>query len=249
MKRQQFVSLAGSLAAASLPLAATARAPFAPGASVAEPSLFTTAAVRPGDWVQYIMGSGVQYAKRIAFGRERTREGLLSYIETEIGGAGGSCNPNTVKKAYLRGADFGNLVTPHEALLFVQKAGTAYNLWGGPGGEPLSKRDATFWLLDESYFYVRRRATIAAIASDRVRLRHRTVDAQRITVEFPRAAAPALKRLTVWRSAAVPLGVVKMHAEIAGADPFELKLDFHGERYVSVVPMTLDELRALNPSN
>jgi len=48
---------------------------------------------KPGDWVRFVMGSGVEYQKQVGAGSEVTEHGALMYYETQVGTPGGSCNP------------------------------------------------------------------------------------------------------------------------------------------------------------
>ena len=88
----------GAITGALLPLEALAWQPYA-----------VLPAARSGLWIRYIMGFGVPYQKQIGFGVERTPIAERYFIETQVGMPGGSCNPNTMKKAYLRTRTFGSV--------------------------------------------------------------------------------------------------------------------------------------------
>jgi hypothetical protein len=252
--RARFITLLGTSALPVAALRTPAGATSAPavGQRVAQSALFaTTPAAQPRQWVQYVMGSGVQYLKRIGFGTETTGANDRHFIETQVGVPGGSCNPNTLKKAYLDGGSFGALMRPYAVQIYVVKSGTFFTTWAGNEGSTPIGNEQRLLLLDAAYLYAQGRpATVAAVSSQSVRAAGKTFDATRIKATFAPAKTsgdePSIKDMTLWLSPRVPLGVVRMEVGLAGIDPFTLHLDTYGAHYKSEVGMSLDEVKALD---
>ncbi len=198
--------------------------------------LGTLPPVAPRAWVQYVLGSGVRYLKRIGYGVEPTSLGKLAFIETQIGSDEASCNPNTIKKSYLRGGRYGGLLQPHDVSRYVMKAGTTFIL------ETATRAD-TLWLLDEDDLYSPGPARVVAVGSETVTMRRRTFATRRVSLAFA-GGKQGLRTMTLWLTPAVPNGIAKLHATTAGGDPFDLRIDAFGDAYASLVNASFDSLRA-----
>jgi hypothetical protein len=237
MKRTDFLALgAGAFAGALLPLDAYASDLFA-----------SLPPARPGLWVRYILGFGVPYQKQIGFGVERTPLAERYFIETQVGMPGGSCNPNTMKKAYLRTRSFGNLTHVYGVEAYVSRSSATVMLD--------EDRPSPLLLLDSPHLYPKSTAA-------RTRFSHATVDVPRHPAQqsednivvgmkpvvCTRCAAsfnePLLKELELWTSPHVPLGVGRMRASVAGMPPFELTVESYGFDFKTGIHESLDAVRA-----
>jgi hypothetical protein len=192
---------------------------------------------RSHTWVQYVLGSGVRYLKKSGYGVERTSAGPLAFIETQIGSDEATCNPNTIRKGYLRDGRYGHLLEPHDVSRYVMKAGTTFMLVEATRADRL-------WLLDEDNLYAPGAARIVEGGTDTVAMRGRRFPARRVTLAFTPRGASSLRTMTLWLTPAVPNGVARLHATLAGADPFDLRIDAFGQNYVSLVTESFDALRA-----
>jgi hypothetical protein len=225
--------LASTFGAAAAPAFATLRAE-APSLDALVGDL---APPRPHTWVQYVLGAGVPYLKKIGYGVERTSQGPLAFIETQIGSDETSCNPNTIRKGYLRAARYGDLLEPHDVTRYVMKSGTTFMLVE-------ARRADRLWLLDEDNLYVRGPVRVIASNGDRVAMHGRRFAARRVTLGFASRESGGLRTMTLWLTPAIPNGIARMHATFAGADPFDLRIDAFGQNYVSLVSESFDALRA-----
>jgi hypothetical protein len=226
-KRGEF--LAGAAAFALAPRSAAAHG----GATLA--AVFDAfPPVREGTWVQYILGAGEPYSKKIGYGSERTSLGATPFIETEIGDAGGTCNPNTIQKAYLRSADYGDLLAPHRVRAFVMKAGTSFI---GVAPEPAER----LWLLDRDDLYTAHPATLVASRTETIAVARRHIVVRRVELAFANAPR-GLRTMTLWLTPHVPCCVAKLRATTATGPPFELHVDVFGDRYTSQIAATLDSV-------
>lgn len=194
-------------------------------------------AVRSHTWVQYVLGSGVRYLKKIGYGVERTSLGALPFIETQIGSDETTCNPNTIRKAYLRGARYGDLLQPHDVSRYVMKSGTTFLLVDATAAD-------TLWLLDEDNLYSRGAARVVDERKETVAMRNRRFSTRCVKLAFAPGSTGGLRTMTLWLTPGVPNGVAQLHATLAGADPFELRIDSFGENYLSLVNESFDALRA-----
>jgi len=255
MDRGRFVALTGAVATRLVyPRAASAAQAPAAGEHVAQAELFASApAAQAKQWVQYVMGSGVPYLKQIGFGVEPAEAGDRRFIETQVGIPGGSCNPNTLKKAYLQQGAFGALMTPYAVDVYVVKSGNFFTTWGGKEGSTPIGHEQRLLLLDAAYLYdLDRSATVTAVAHESVTAAGKTFATTRVTTTYGATAArgdePRVTDMTVWLSPRVPLGVVKLHVGLTGIDPFTLRLDSFGEHFKTAVAMPLDTVKALTRS-
>jgi hypothetical protein len=216
-------------------LAATAAA-GGTGFSLGGPTLDSLLARMPafvkGSWVEYSFDIAPKYAKRIGFGVEHTALGPFRTIETQIGGSVTACDPNTLKKSYLRAQSYGNLLEPHEVRYVALKAGPSYLLAEG------TKEDA-LWLLDTDTLYTSHRATIVAQSDESVPILEHHVPTQRLTLKFQ---GSALRKMTIWLARSIPGGVARLEA-VSGQDAFAMQLNSFGSNYITLVDQSFDLLR------
>lgn len=237
MKRNDFLALtAGAAAGILFPADALAWQPYA-----------ALPAARAGLWVRYIMGFGVPYQKQIGFGIERTPLAERYFIETQVGMPGGSCNPNTMKKAYLRTRSFGNLTEIYGIEAYVSRSSTLVMLD--------EDRPPPLRLLDSEHLYPKNggritkqvRSTIS-VPAKAAHQSEDTIVAVKQTTPCTQCAArfddPLLKELEIWTSSSVPLGVGKVQAKVAGMPPFELTIDSYGYDFRTGISASLDAVRA-----
>lgn len=246
MDRRSFLTIAGAALAAGVPLAAHAEALV--GRSLTQRELFAALPEpRPGDWSRVIMGSGVQYDKQIGFGTESTPDGDLLFVETQIGEAGGiACNPNTLKKTYLRDKAFGSLVTEFSVAAIVAHSGNMLTRWAdAAGGQEQAPHDAKMRLLDVAYLYDERPMTIRAVAARSLRVDGIVHETTHVVGDFP--AGERLQRLEVWHTPAVPFGVARYRATVRELDPFDFSLRTYGRTFKTALATPLAELRAITP--
>ena len=247
MRRAAFAAgltgLVGAAATRPVPAAALLGPPAFTGApavgahTTLDALLATMPPVAPRAWVQYVMGSGVRYLKKIGYGRELTSLGTLAFIETQIGSDEATCNPNTIKKGYLETGRYGDLLQPHDISRYVMKAGTTFLLVN-------ATRADTLWLLDEDNLYSPRPARVTDVRADTVALRRRSFATRRISLAFAGGGDQALRTMTLWLTPAIPNGIAKLHATTAGGGPFDLRIDAFGNAYSSLVDASFDALRA-----
>ena len=248
MKRNDFLVLgAAAVAADLLPLPAGA-AILRDGARVQPHELFAGLPVaRPGLWVRYILGFGVPYQKQIGFGVEETPLAKRYFIETQVGMPGGSCNPNTMKKAYLKTRVFGNLMYVYGVEAYVSRSSTMVMLD--------EDRPVPLHLLDGSHLYDKGTGTVTRLRSatmpvpkraarqsqDSIVVAKSPVACTQCAARFDQAL---LKELEVWSAPDVPLGVGKIRARVAGMPEFHLAVDSYGYDFRTGIAASLDSVRA-----
>lgn len=237
MKRNDFLALGmGAFASTLFPLEALAWQPYA-----------VLPAARAGLWVRYIMGFGVPYQKQVGFGIERTPIAERYFIETQVGMPGGSCNPNTMKKAYLRTRTFGNLTQVYGVQAYVSRSSTLVML---DEDQPPPLR-----LLDSVHLYPKGGGTITKQGASTVSVPRQAVHQSENSIAVQKAAVactqcaarfddPLLKELELWTSSNVPLGVGKMRARVSGMPPFELAIDSYGFDFHTGITESLEAVRA-----
>jgi len=220
---------------------------------------------KPGDWVRFVMGSGVEYQKQVGAGSEVTEHGALMYYETQVGTPGGSCNPNTMKRTYLRGSSFTSLFDRAPVLADVANSGTTLTRWSDVGGgQTQSPTDARLQLLDALYLYDERPLHVVASNGETLALpasapyggsenssrgKLRSTATTHLVAEFapPYDARHKLARIELWTSPAVPFGVARYRAIAHGSEPFELRLYSFGTRFKTDLAMSLETIRSLTP--
>ncbi|GAC1408049.1 MAG: hypothetical protein NVSMB64_15740 [Candidatus Velthaea sp.] len=265
MQRRSFLNSAlGAVALAALPIESLAE--LAAGRSTTQTALFA-ALPRPqtGHWVRLIMGAGVDYQKQIGAATEATEHGDLRYFETQVGTPGGSCNPNTMKRSYIRGA-FPSLFERTPVVANVANSGTTLTRWSDTSGGQtvVAPTDAKLQLLDATYLYDERPLRIVSVepttvqlpasgsymgSADAARGRLRAVKATHVVGEFARSTDPKhrLTRIELWTTPEVPFGVVKYRAVAKDLDPFELRLYAFGTRFKTDLAMSLETIRSITP--
>ena len=252
MNRRQLVFSSAALAAVSYvasPFAVFAEA-FV-GRTITQRDLFATLPKpRAGDWSRVVMGSGVQYDKQIGLGVEhdpQTGESLL-YVETQIGEAGGiACNPNTLRKTYLRDAHFGSLVHEASVRAILAHSGNMLTRWADiDGGQTQDPHDAKLRLLDVTYLYDERPMRIRSVTGQRVRVGATMHPGTRVVAEFP--AGERLQRLDLVHTEAVPFGVARYQATVRELDPFDLVLRGYGRNFKTGISTPLALLRPMTQS-
>ena len=138
--------------AAGIPLSAFARR--LEGATTTQQALFAALPrIGAGEWTRIILGSGAAYQKQIGAGTEHDRNGnRLLFIETQIGSPGGSRNPSSIRKAYLREPRFGSLLDTYPLVTNIGRIeNMIYRFGDVRDAKPTA--DDTLRLLDEAYLY------------------------------------------------------------------------------------------------
>lgn len=240
--------LAGMAVAGVFPLSARASADLREGATLSQADLFTSLPIaRPGLWLRYVMGFGVEYQKQIGFGIEQTPIATRYFIETQVGMPGGSCNPNSVKKAYLKTRSFGGLIEAYAIEAYVARNNNML-LYDDGGSTPLL-------LLDSRHLYADSDCTLAAVGSELVNVPGHPVKQSEGSISVAKDSSPAtrcaarfsssgLREFKVWRSDSLPLGVAKIEARVDGMGAFALGLDSYGTDFRSNIAESLDTVRA-----
>jgi hypothetical protein len=252
MKRSHFLTgvaagaLAGHATAALADDPAFIRAdPLRVGArlSLAEMLAFYPPAAA-GDLVQYELGFGATYDKQIGFGREADRDADRAFVETQVGNGDHACNPNTLKKVYLKGHAFADIFTPYAVGTYVTRSGNMLTRWGdgiGPAAQDLL-------LLDTKTLYDPRRATITAVSAATVTIGGTPIAATHVRATYPSATGAQLHSAELWLSPAVPLGLVEMKATAPDIDDFHLSVYRFTRHFKTELAMTLTTIRALTPT-
>jgi len=197
-----------------------------------------------GDLLQYELGFGAAYDKQIGFGHETDGDDRLFFVETQVGNGDHACNPNTLKKVYLKRHAFADVFTPYPALSYVTRSGNMLTRWGDGVGPSA----ADLLLLDARALYDPRRATITHVGRASVTVDGHAVSTTRVTAHYPSAAGQQLRTVEVWLSPAVPLGLVKMTATAPDVDPFHLSVYKFARHFKTELAMTLTTIRALTPT-
>jgi hypothetical protein len=243
MRRSEFLGATASLAlASSFPFPAVA----ALGETLTQDALFARLpAGRAGQWTRIILGSGAKYQKQIGLGVETAASGRRLFFETQVGMPGGSCNPSSMRKAYLRDERFGSLLGSYSLLTNIGRTENMVYRYGDdakPG-----TNDTVLHLLDESWLYDTRLLTIESVTHERVHVASAMHDTTHVVAEFaaPRTPKDRLRRIELWHSPDFPFGVARYRATLHGLEPFELHVYSHGDRFASMLAMSLDDVRAI----
>lgn len=248
MNRLSFVSGTAALLAGP---AAIARA-----ASLTEGSMTTQAALfaslpRPkaGDWTRIILGQGALYQKQIGTGIEVASDGTRrAYYEIQVGSPGGSCNPNSLRKAYLRGTEFGSLFEVYPLVSNIgRSANLVFRYADITDTAHHDLEDTQLRLLDQKSLYDARPLRIVSVKTERMHIANETVEAKHIVGEYPATSdsSARLRHIELWSSAAFPFGVARYRATMAGFDPYELHVYSSGTAYATDLRMPLDRVRAI----
>ncbi len=265
MNRSSFVlSALGAAVGAGLP--ATSFAQFMLEKASTQQALFMgLPRPKPGQWVRFIMGSGVEYQKQIGLGAEPSTGGELYYVETQIGTPGGSCNPNTMKRVYLTKPHFDSLLSQDAVLANVANSGTMLTRWGDVGGgQTQTANDARLRILDAGYLYDDRPLRLISRTQERFEVpagnayggsensprgKLSATQVTHIVGEFspPYDAKHRLTHVEVWTTPEVPFGVAKYRALAKDQDPFEMHVFAYGAGFKPDLNMSLATVRAITP--
>ncbi len=240
MKRATFLS--GTVALAGLPAVASA------GTVTTQHALFANLPrPRPSDWTRIIRGSGAKYQKQIGAGLERTpTSGALAYYEIQVGSPGGSCNPNSLRKAYLHDAAFGSLLDTYPLIANVGRTENFVYRYGDVvAGQRGENGDTVLRLLDESYLYDDRPLRIVSVGTQRIHIASRNVDTTHVVAEFaaPPSARQRLRHIELWHAPEFPFGVARYRATLHGLEAYELHVFSYGRPYKSDLALSLAQVR------
>ena len=247
MTRTQFAALLGAGAVAA---AGARRSALAAGGVTTQGELFA-ALPRPRvhQWTRIILGSGAKYQKQIGAGLEIDAGGnRLLYYEMQTGSPGGSCNPSTMRKAYLRAGRFGSLFDTYPLLANLGRTENMVYRYGDVAGDaPREPGDSTLRLLDEAFLYDARPLTIERVEPQRIHVSSRDLTATYVAARFAEPSSPheRLRSIELWHSPLFPFGVARYRAVVAGLDPFDLHVFSHGDDFVSLLNMSLAQVRAI----
>jgi hypothetical protein len=248
MDRATFATLLAA-GAAGIPLSAFARR--LEGTTTTQRTLFAALPrIGTGEWTRIILGSGVAYQKQIGAGAERDRNGnRLLFIETQIGSPGGSCNPSSMRKAYLRQPRFGSLLDAYPLVANIGRTENfIYRFGDVRDGKPTA--DDTLRLLDEAYLYDVRPVRIISVSEQTIHAASRNVPATHVAAEFPALGTGTKQRMRqvqLWHHPEFPFGVVRYSATLAGLEPFDAHVYAYGGRFKSLLDISLARARAMTP--
>jgi hypothetical protein len=251
MRRSTFATLLAA-GAAGIPLWAFARA--LEGSVTTQRALFAALPrIAPGEWTRIILGCGAQYQKQIGAGYERTASGrTLLFIETQVGSPGGSCNPSSMRKSYLRAHRFGSLFDSYALIANIGRTeNMIYRFGDVADGGHAAGNDGTLRLLDERYLYDDRPLRIVSVTPQTVHAASRNVAATHVVAEFTTpgdAVEHRMRRLALWHHPAFPFGVVRYEATLADLEPFTAHVYSCGERFTSLLSLSLAKVRAMTPN-
>lgn len=250
MNRRSFVgAVAGTLAVAATPFATFASSLV--GRPTTQHELFA-ALPRPerGSWLRLVMGSGVAYQKQIGLGSESGNAGDLLYVETQIGLPGGSCNPNTLKKTYLRGTRYSGLMTEYAIAANVARSGNTLSRWGDvAGGQAAAQGDEYLRLLDAHYLYDARPCVVESLGTATLHVAGAPHETTHVVASFGAPTGDArLEHIELWHLPGVPFGVARYRAKLRGIAPFELTLESYGRAFKSDISASLATIRAMTPN-
>jgi hypothetical protein len=205
-------------------------------------------AASAGTWVRYIVEFGASYQKQIGFGIERTPVATRYFVESQVGMPGGSCNPDTIRKAYLRAGAFAGVLTSDPVTTYIARANNMLVTYDD--SSPLR-------LLDVRALYADVDGTLSQQpATARVPSGAAAQSQGSLSVAYHHAAATRalfrpdsgpLRSLEIVRVEGVPLGLASLEASIAGAPAFSLRLDSYGHDYQTEIADSLDAIRAEQP--
>lgn len=248
MNRSSFLcGTAGALVAAGAPALAGAAA-FREGTTTTQAALFA-ALPKPkaGDWTRIILGAGAPYQKQIGTGIETAADGSKrAFFEIQVGSPGGSCNPNSLRKAYLRGTEFGSLLDVYPLVSNIgRSANLVFRYADVTDTAKHDGEDSLLRLVDQKVLYDARPVRIVSVARARIHVASRDVETTHTVAEFAPSqnSAERLRRIELWSTPAFPFGVARYRATIAGLDPYDLHVYAAGTAYASDLRMSLDAIR------
>ena len=202
------------------------------------------------DWTRIILGQGAKYQKQIGVGTEIAPDGSsLRYYEIQVGSPGGSCNPNSLRKAYLRGNEFGSLLDTYPLLANIGRSENLVFRYGDASeGKAEAKADSELQLLDLKSLYDERPLRIVSISRQRIHVASHDVETTYVVGEYPaaRPSAGKLRRIELWHAPEFPFGVARYTATLSpGEAPYELSVYAKGTNYKTDLPLSLAHVRAI----
>jgi hypothetical protein len=242
-----FLGGAGAMLAVSAS-GARAAAAVAAGSQVTQGALFASLpSPRARQWTRLIMGSGALYQKQIGLGSEVAADGSTRlFYELEVGSPGGSCNPNTLRKAYLRAGRFGSLLDTYPLVSNIGRAANLVFRYGDVTSESSASNDTSLRLLDLPALFDPRTMTVVSVSPQRVHQANREVDTTHVVGEYAASSSHhRLRRIELWHAPSFPFGLVRYRASFEGLEPYELESYSFGDDYKSDLPMSLDRVREI----
>jgi hypothetical protein len=250
MDRATFTRLLAA-SVGGVPLAAFARR--LEGTVTTQQALFAALPrMRPGQWTRIILGSGAQYQKQIGAGVEHDAAGRpMLFLETQVGSPGGSCNPSSMRKAYLRAEHFGSLLDTYPLIANIGRTENMiyrFGDLGDHGAKPAA--DNSLRLLDEGFLYDSRPIRIVSVAPQAIHAASRDLTATHVVAEFterPKNAKQRMRRLELWHDPNFPFGTVRYRATLAELEPFMLHVYSFGADFQSLLGLSLAKVRTMTP--
>jgi hypothetical protein len=204
-------------------------------------------------WTRLIMGAGAKYQKQIGLGSETAADGSTRlFYEIEVGSPGGSCNPNTLRKAYLRANHYGSLLDTYPPISNLGRASNLVFRYGDVTNEShLEANDTRLRLLDLNALFDARNMTIVSASTQRLHQANRDVETTHVVGIYSDSSAPheTLRRIELWHAPSFPFGVVRYRATFADYDPFELEAYSIGDNYKTDLPLSLEKVRSLTKND
>lgn len=250
MHRSTFAALLAA-GAAGIPLAAFARR--LEGSITTQHALFASLPrIASGQWTRIILGSGAQYQKQIGAGVERDAGGKrMLFLETQVGSPGGSCNPSSMRKAYLRSERFGSLFDTYPLIANIGRTENMIYRFGDlTDRAPGPAADHSLRLLDEGFLYDPRPIRIVSVAQQTIHAASRDISATHVVAEFPAGnenAKQRMRRLEIWHESSFPFGVARYRATLHELEPFVAHVYSCGGKFTSLLGLSLARVRAMTP--
>ena len=204
---------------------------------------------RSRQWTRLIVGSGALYQKQIGLGSEVAADGSTRlFYELEVGSPGGSYNPNTLRKAYLRSNRYGSLFETYPLISNIGRAANLVFRYGDVTSDSsTSSNDKSLRLLDLPALFDPRRMSIVSLARERRHQANRVVNTTHVVGEYdaPSSSHHKLRRVELWHAPSFPFGLVSYRATFDGLEPYELESYSFGDGYTSDLPLSLDRVREI----
>lgn len=248
MNRSTFI--AGAAAVVGFTPAIVRATPAIEGEMLTQAAVFgSLPRPKPGEWTRMLMGIGAVYQKQIGVGIETAADGTQrKFYEMQVGSPGGDCNPNSLRKAYLKSSNYGSLIDVYPLISNIGRTANLVFRYADvtdPGKD--DAEDTRLRLLDQKLLYDGRAMRIVSVAAARIVVAGRTVETTHIVGQYARSEKPGelLRRIDLWHTPAFPFGVAKYRATLTDMDPFELQVYESGRAYVSDLKMPLERVRAI----
>ena len=225
-------------------------APLVEGSTTTQAALFASLP-RPkaGDWTRIILGQGALYQKQIGTGIEVASDGTKrAYYEIQVGSPGGSCNPNSLRKAYLKGTEFGSLLEVYPLVSNIgRSANLVFRYADVTDTAHHDVEDTLLRLLDQKALYDSRPLRVVSISNEKIHIANKSVVAKHVVGEYAASheSGPRLRRIELWSTPKFPFGVARYRATMVGFDPYELHVYSSGSAYATDLRMPLDRVRAI----